>query len=94
LPKVKSFRPRKRSHYWCDSNKHGALLTALTGEIGLPITIDVQLAHHLPPSAGSFQIAVRTVLPFHVTSHGRPTLSENSRVIEYALLGAEIEAVS
>jgi hypothetical protein len=53
----------------------------VTGEIGLPITIDLQLAHHLPPAAGSFQIAVRTVLPFRVTSHGRPTFSESSRVI-------------
>jgi len=55
---------------------------SVTGGIGLPTTIDVQLAHHPPPpSAGSFQIAVRTVLPFHITSHGRPTFSESSRVI-------------
>src|SRR6516165_9797298 len=30
-------------------DKHSALLTTVTGEIGLPITIDVQLAHHPPP---------------------------------------------
>jgi len=28
--------------------KNGALLTAVTGEIGLRITIDIELAHHSP----------------------------------------------
>src|SRR5271154_374750 len=33
------------------------------------------------PSTGLFQIAVRTVFPFHVTSRGRPTFTESNRGI-------------
>src|SRR6476660_9070283 len=33
------------------------------------------------PATGDFQIAVRTVLPFHVTSRGRPTFTESNRGI-------------
>jgi hypothetical protein len=29
-------------------DKYSALLPAVTGEIGLPITIDIELAHHSP----------------------------------------------
>jgi hypothetical protein len=48
--------------------KNGALLTAVTGEIGLRITIDIELAHHSPsrdrrfPDCGSDRFAV----PCHV----------------------------
>ena len=33
------------------------------------------------PSTGAFQTAVCTVLPCHVTSRGRPTLTESKRAI-------------
>ena len=33
------------------------------------------------PSTGAFQMAVCTVLPCHVTSRGRPTLTESKRAI-------------
>src|ERR1700686_5097594 len=35
------------------------------------------------PSTGDFQTDVRTVLPFHVTSRGRPTFTESNRGISY-----------
>jgi hypothetical protein len=45
-------------------DKYGALLPAVTGEIGLRITIDIELAHHSPsrnrrfPDCGSDSFAV------------------------------------
>jgi hypothetical protein len=30
------------------------------------------------PSTGFFQTAVRTLVPFHVTSRGRPTFTESN----------------
>ena len=33
------------------------------------------------PSTGSFQIAVRTVLPSHATSRGPPTFTDSSRPV-------------
>src|SRR5580693_3939934 len=33
------------------------------------------------PPMGDFQIAVRTVLPFHITSRGSPTLTESRRAM-------------
>jgi hypothetical protein len=67
-------------------DKYGALLSTVTSEIRLRIAIDIQLAHHPSSLDGNFQIAVRTVLPFQVTSRGRPTFSDNSRAIYYVLL--------
>ena len=35
-------------------DKYGAVLPAVTGEIGLRITIDIEFAHHSPPSNRRF----------------------------------------
>jgi hypothetical protein len=55
--------------------------------IGLCVTIDIQLTHHPSPFDGDFQVAVRTVLLFHLIFRGRLTLSKSSWAIDYILHG-------
>jgi hypothetical protein len=60
-------------------DEYGAALSAVTGEIGSRIAIDIEFAHHSHPVTGDFHTDVRTVLPFHVTSRGKPTFTESNR---------------
>ena len=70
-PKMKSLRAEKALPVVIGVhliNKNGAVLPTVTGEIGLRITIDIELAHHSPsrnrrfPDCGSDSFAV----PRHV----------------------------
>src|SRR5689334_17464174 len=45
------------------------------------------------PSTGVFQTDVRTVLPSHITSWGRPTLTESNRDIRYLVEDEDPAAV-
>ena len=60
-------------------DEYGAVLPSVTREIGLRIALILSLRTIRRPSTGDFQTDVRTVLPFHVTSRGRPTFTESNR---------------
>jgi hypothetical protein len=59
-------------------DEYSAVLPSVTRQVGLRITLNIEFAHHSPSINGHFQTDVRTVLPFHVMSRGRPTFTESN----------------
>ena len=59
----------------------GAVLAAVSHQVRLRIAVQIQVPRHHSAGTGCFQIAVRTCLPSHSTSRGRPTFTEMRELI-------------
>ena len=62
-------------------NEYGGVLLTMTGKVGLGVPNNIELVDPLSSRNWTFQIAVRTVFRFHVTSRGRPTFTESNLCI-------------
>ena len=62
-------------------DEDSSLLTSVAAETGLAVSVQIQPADPAPPWTGFFQIAVRTVRPFHTKWRGSPTFTDSSRAI-------------
>ena len=60
-------------------DEYGAVFPAVTHEMACASPSISSLRTIRRPSTGDFHTDVRTVLPFHVTSRGRPTFTESNR---------------
>ena len=56
----------------------GLVGTAVDAQVGLGVTLEVEPVKGTTASTGSLKIPVRTIVPRHGTSRGRPTLIETT----------------
>ena len=62
-------------------DEDGALLTPVSGQVALSVSVQIEAAR---PGSGPhrlFQIPVCTVRPFHSMSRGSPTFTDTSRAV-------------
>lgn len=62
-------------------DKDGTNFAAVSGQVSLTVSVDVQPPHRPGPRTGDFQAPVWTVLPCQETSSGIPTLTDSSVAI-------------
>ena len=96
-PKMKSLRPENAFPVVIGVhliNKNGALLPAMTGEIALPVAVDIELAHHSSsldwrfPDRGTDSLAVPCQVAWkadiYESNRGIPTSSKSRVWLEFS----------